>query len=156
MNKEGMLVSSSLDFVTTIVPLSHWVSVTFLYILRWGRYLYDRRTEKILQCNEKVGIQETPKTHSKTTGKTDWILQKKNALQKCNLIHWKVQMFIYCIWIIYTVFTLILRQCSKVNSIIKSGTEILWVKYLLSSLHKYCWILHSPWNWLNLRMGRDF
>lgn len=63
---------------------SHQITVTLLCILRWGRYLYDRRTEKILQCNEKVGIQETSKTHSKTLGKLNSSLGKCSGKMQFN------------------------------------------------------------------------
>lgn len=79
---------------------SHQITVTFLCILRWARYLYDRRTEKILQCNEKVGIQETSKTHSKTLGKLNSLLGKmhcKNAIElteKCMYLYIAYELFI--------------------------------------------------------------
>lgn len=41
-----------------------------LFALLWrSRYFYDRRTEEILQCNEKVGFKETTKAYTTTSSK---------------------------------------------------------------------------------------
>lgn len=73
--------------------------MTFLCILRWGRYLYDRRTEKILQCNEEVGIQETSKTHSKTLGKLNSSLGKCTVKMQFNSLK---SAYIYVLHINYS------------------------------------------------------
>lgn len=119
----------------------HQIIVAFLCILRWGRYFYDRRTEKILQCNEKVGIQETSKTHSKTLGKLNFSLGKCIAKMQFNSLK---SVYIYILHINYSYHLYIDTHTvphQKVDWI------ILWVKHLLSSLHKYYWVLYSPWNW---------
>lgn len=51
------------------------VLTRFIFIsLPWrSRYLYDRRTEEILQCDEKAGIQETTKANTSARGKKYYI-----------------------------------------------------------------------------------
>lgn len=49
------------------------ISFDFIPLLWRSRHLYDRRTEEILQCNEKTGIQKTTKTYTTTRGKNVYV-----------------------------------------------------------------------------------
>lgn len=45
------------------------ISFGIISLLWRSGYIYDRRTEEILQCNEKTGIQKTTETYTKASGK---------------------------------------------------------------------------------------
>lgn len=50
------------------------ISFDIISLLWRSGYIYDRRTEEILQCNEKTGIQKATETYTKASGKSDLIL----------------------------------------------------------------------------------
>lgn len=50
------------------------ISFGIMSLLWRSGYIYDRRTEEILQCNEKTGIQKTTETYTKASGKSDLTL----------------------------------------------------------------------------------
>lgn len=50
------------------------ISFDIISLLRRSGYIYDRRTEEILQCNEKIGIQKATETYTKASGKSYLIL----------------------------------------------------------------------------------
>ncbi|KAK2532517.1 Scn3a [Columba livia] len=45
------------------------ISFDIISLLRRSGYIYDRRTEEILQCNEKTGIQKATETYTKASGR---------------------------------------------------------------------------------------
>lgn len=50
------------------------ISFDIISLLWRSGYIYDRRTEEILQCNEKTGIQKATETYTEASGKSDLIL----------------------------------------------------------------------------------
>lgn len=50
------------------------ISFDIISLLWRSGYIYDRRTEEILQCNEKTGIQKATETYTEASGKNELIL----------------------------------------------------------------------------------
>ena len=50
------------------------ISFDIISLLWRSGYIYDRRTEEILQCNEKTGIQKATETYTEASGKSELIL----------------------------------------------------------------------------------
>lgn len=65
-----------------------------MFLLWRSRHIYDRRAEEILQCNEKVGIQKTAKTYTKTRGKIISIYQANSYLRTANFYWYRESQFL--------------------------------------------------------------
>lgn len=50
------------------------ISFDIISLLWRSGYIYDGRTEEILQCNEKTGIQKATETYTEASGKNELIL----------------------------------------------------------------------------------
>lgn len=49
------------------------INFDIISLLWRSGHIYDRRTEEILQCNEKTGIQKATETYTEASGTSDLI-----------------------------------------------------------------------------------